>query len=233
MKNSRSESKSDDRRSVPVPMPEGVATKAIGGKGEPERTFRIYEFFYFFILELMDQVIFDKTGKFLSELFTGENHNIGTVYRSEGEGGVREAAMAVFGDKNLSVGLALEQLVHIPKNSNAHIVSVVICPCETNQPDKLADGIGIVLAFKSSESARVVLSRVQWAVDHLEQIEKNMAEKETAPPTQDDCTGCLHRHHVEAHPSGTSSSGWGCLLSGGHAINRCEEYKTCELPKSK
>ena len=47
----------------------------------------------------MDQVIFDKTGKFLSELFTGENHNIGTVYRSEGEGGVREAAMAVFGDK--------------------------------------------------------------------------------------------------------------------------------------
>jgi hypothetical protein len=213
-------------------MPEGVATKTIGGKGVPERTFRIYEFFYFFILDLMDQVVFDKTGKFVSELFTGENPNIGTVYRSEGEGCVREAAMAVFGDKNLSVGLALEQLVHIPKNSNAPIVSVVICPCETNQPDKLADGIGIVLAFKSSESARVVLSRVQWAVNRLEQLEKSMVEKETAPPTQADCTGCAHRHYVEAHPRGTSSNGWGCLLSGGHAINRCEEYKTCESPTS-
>lgn len=80
-------------------------------------------FFNFFSLELVDQVIFDKTGKFLSELFTGENRNIGAVYRSEGEGSVREAAMAVFGDKNLSVGLALEHLVHAPTNSNACIAT--------------------------------------------------------------------------------------------------------------
>lgn len=39
-----------------------------------------------------------------------------------------------------------------------------------------------------------------------------------------DCEGCKHRHWVQAAPTGTSSSGWGCRLSGGHAITRCAGY---------
>ena len=34
----------------------------------------------------------------------------------------------------------------------------------------------------------------------------------------------MHRHYVKAHPFGMSSSGWGCLLSGGHAVVRCSGF---------
>lgn len=39
------------------------------------------------------------------------------------------------------------------------------------------------------------------------------------------CGGCIHRDYVKAHPYGTSSNGWRCLKSGGHAIERCDGYE--------
>lgn len=40
------------------------------------------------------------------------------------------------------------------------------------------------------------------------------------------CDGCVYRHWVAAAYYGTSSSGWGCLRSGGHAMKRCGNFKT-------
>lgn len=40
-----------------------------------------------------------------------------------------------------------------------------------------------------------------------------------------DCAGCKSRYWVEASPWGTSSSGYGCRLTGGHAVSRCSEYE--------
>lgn len=40
------------------------------------------------------------------------------------------------------------------------------------------------------------------------------------------CDGCLHRHWITANRYGTSSDGWGCRLSGGHAIERCVNFTT-------
>lgn len=42
------------------------------------------------------------------------------------------------------------------------------------------------------------------------------------------CDGCIHRHLVTAHPFGTSSSGPGCKLTGGHATQRCQSYQPTE-----
>lgn len=53
-------------------------------------------------------------------------------------------------------------------------------------------------------------------------VEARAASQE-AQPTQS-CEGCLHRHYVVAHERGTSTSGWGCLQTGGHAVKRCSMY---------
>ena len=39
------------------------------------------------------------------------------------------------------------------------------------------------------------------------------------------CIECLYCHWVEAHPLGTSASGWGCSLTGGHALGRCDGFR--------
>lgn len=45
-----------------------------------------------------------------------------------------------------------------------------------------------------------------------------------------DCAGCIHRHWVEAAPlpHSTSSSGWGCSKTGGHATARCAAYEVAQ-----
>ncbi len=35
----------------------------------------------------------------------------------------------------------------------------------------------------------------------------------------------MHRHYVVADPLGSSMDGWGCLLTGGHAVSRCKSYR--------
>ena len=45
------------------------------------------------------------------------------------------------------------------------------------------------------------------------------------------CIGCLHCHWVEAHPLGASASGWGCALTGGQALGRCDRFR--EVAKDK
>jgi hypothetical protein len=41
------------------------------------------------------------------------------------------------------------------------------------------------------------------------------------------CAGCVWRQWIRAAGMGrsTSASGWGCALTGGHAVIRCEEYE--------
>ena len=39
------------------------------------------------------------------------------------------------------------------------------------------------------------------------------------------CIDCLYCHWVEAHPLGTSASGWECSLTGGHALGRCDGFR--------
>lgn len=43
--------------------------------------------------------------------------------------------------------------------------------------------------------------------------------------TEDSCDGCRHLHFVVASSTGTSSNGWGCLLSGGHAVKKCKNFE--------
>jgi len=38
------------------------------------------------------------------------------------------------------------------------------------------------------------------------------------------CEDCQFLHYVKANPYGTSSNGFGCLYTGGHAIKRCKKY---------
>ena len=44
--------------------------------------------------------------------------------------------------------------------------------------------------------------------------------------SKDSCDGCKHLHFVKASEFGTSHNGWGCLMSGGHAIKRCSNYES-------
>lgn len=39
------------------------------------------------------------------------------------------------------------------------------------------------------------------------------------------CDGCVYLQNVSACSFGTSASGPGCALSGGHAIGRCGSYR--------
>jgi len=43
---------------------------------------------------------------------------------------------------------------------------------------------------------------------------------------EDSCDGCYHRYWVKCAALGQtmSSSGWGCALSGGHAVKRCQQF---------
>lgn len=43
--------------------------------------------------------------------------------------------------------------------------------------------------------------------------------------SKDSCDGCKHLHFVQATPYGTSHDGWGCLMSGGHAVKRCQLFE--------
>ena len=43
--------------------------------------------------------------------------------------------------------------------------------------------------------------------------------------SKDSCDGCKHLHFVQANPYGTSHSGCGCLMSGGHAVKRCQLFE--------
>jgi len=43
--------------------------------------------------------------------------------------------------------------------------------------------------------------------------------------SKDSCDGCKHLHFVQASPYGTSHNGWGCLMSGGHAVKRCQLFE--------
>jgi hypothetical protein len=43
--------------------------------------------------------------------------------------------------------------------------------------------------------------------------------------SKDSCDGCRHLHFVTANPCGSSHNGWGCLMSGGHAVKRCELFE--------
>ena len=38
------------------------------------------------------------------------------------------------------------------------------------------------------------------------------------------CEGCTHRWWVRPVTYSTSTRGWGCLLSGGHAVRRCDAF---------
>ncbi len=42
--------------------------------------------------------------------------------------------------------------------------------------------------------------------------------------SENGCEGCSHRWWVQADPYGSSISGWGCRLTGGHAIKRCSGF---------
>ena len=43
--------------------------------------------------------------------------------------------------------------------------------------------------------------------------------------TGDSCADCLHIRWIEAHPFGTSVSGWGCALTGGPARGCCNGFR--------
>lgn len=42
--------------------------------------------------------------------------------------------------------------------------------------------------------------------------------------SKEPCDGCRHLHFVTADPLGSSMDGWGCLLTGGHAVVRCNQF---------
>jgi hypothetical protein len=48
--------------------------------------------------------------------------------------------------------------------------------------------------------------------------------RRAALPVLHPCGDCAHAHNVVADPSGTSTSGPGCLLTGDHATKRCDAY---------
>lgn len=39
------------------------------------------------------------------------------------------------------------------------------------------------------------------------------------------CIECLYCHWVEANLLGASAPGWGCSLTGGHALGRCDGFR--------
>lgn len=43
---------------------------------------------------------------------------------------------------------------------------------------------------------------------------------------QKSCEDCKHRYWVKASPYGTSTSGWGCRATGGHAITVCSLFES-------
>lgn len=45
------------------------------------------------------------------------------------------------------------------------------------------------------------------------------------------CEGCIYRYWVEAAFFSMTTSGWGCLNSGGHAMKRCSQYKEANYGK--
>lgn len=67
----------------------------------------------------------------------------------------------------------------------------------------------------------------------LERARAHLAahSKPSAMQEATSCEGCIHRHYVTPDPMGTSRPGWGCLLSGGHAVKRCDGYERAQLAK--
>lgn len=54
----------------------------------------------------------------------------------------------------------------------------------------------------------------------VERANEYLEEAEAAEP----CDGCIYKYWVESR-STMVSSGWGCELSGGHAVEKCNSFQ--------